>query len=141
MKRTLLVISIGLLFAFCNGCAIEEEQLSHDSEKEKRAGILQTPHYSGYRPRPKPMHEEIAIKPDPDAAAEPKPMAITSRPRAMPHIVVRGIVYSKKNPSALIGNKILHVGDVVSGAKIVRITEQSVVFDVNGSTWRQGVSK
>jgi len=52
---------------------------------------------------------------------------------------VRGIAYSYDRPSAVIGTTIVHEGDVVLGATIVRISRASVEFEVNGETWAQKV--
>jgi hypothetical protein len=56
-------------------------------------------------------------------------------------IAVKGIVYSKDNPSAVIGSQIVHEGDKVSGATIVKINEKSVDFEMNGKKWTQKVQR
>ena len=54
-------------------------------------------------------------------------------------IEIKGILYSKENPSAIIGTEIVYEGDTVSGAKVVKINENSVEFEMNGKTWTQKV--
>jgi len=54
-------------------------------------------------------------------------------------IIVKGIVYSKDNPSAVIGNRIVHEGDKVLGATVVKISENSVDFEMNDKKWTQKV--
>jgi hypothetical protein len=56
-------------------------------------------------------------------------------------IVVKGIVYSKDNPCAVIGDQVLHQGDKVLGVSIVKINENSVEFEVNGKKWTQAVQR
>lgn len=56
-------------------------------------------------------------------------------------IIVRGILYSEDNPSAVIGRRIVYEGDEVSGATIVKINEDSVEFEMNGKRWRQKVRR
>jgi hypothetical protein len=56
-------------------------------------------------------------------------------------IVVKGIVFSKDNPCAVIGDQILHKGDKVFGVVIVKINENSVEFEVNGKRWTQKVQR
>jgi len=58
-----------------------------------------------------------------------------------PPIVVKGIVYSADRPAALIGDQIVREGGSVSGARVTKITRDSVEFEMNGTTWRQGVTK
>jgi hypothetical protein len=64
----------------------------------------------------------------------------TSRAEAA-GLIVRGIVYSKDNPSAVIGDQILHQGDKVLGAVIIKINEDSVEFEANGKKWTQKVQR
>ena len=52
---------------------------------------------------------------------------------------VRGIAFSQENPSAIIGSTIVHEGDLVLGATVVKIGRDGVVFEVNGETWTQKV--
>ncbi len=52
---------------------------------------------------------------------------------------VRGIAFSNDRPSAVVGTTIVHEGDVVLGATVVKISRGSVEFEVNGETWTQKV--
>ncbi|MHC4461126.1 MAG: hypothetical protein ACYS6W_00595 [Planctomycetota bacterium] len=56
-------------------------------------------------------------------------------------LIVKGIVFSKNNPSAVIGNQIVHEGEKVSGATIVKINKDSVEFEMNGKKWTQKVQR
>ena len=56
-------------------------------------------------------------------------------------LIIKGIVYSKDNPSAVIGSQIVHEGDKVSGATIVKINEKSINFEMNGKKWTQKVQR
>ena len=54
-------------------------------------------------------------------------------------LVVRGILFSRDNPSAVVGTEVVHEGDKVLGATIVRINKDSVEFEKNGERWSQRV--
>lgn len=54
-------------------------------------------------------------------------------------IIVRDIVYSKDKPSAVIGSKIVYVGDVINGITIVRIDRDIVEFEKDGERWEQNM--
>ncbi len=56
-------------------------------------------------------------------------------------LIVKGIVYSKNNPSAVIGDQIVHQGDKVLDVVIVKINENSVEFEANGKKWMQNVQR
>jgi len=53
------------------------------------------------------------------------------------HVELTGILYSEDNPAAVIGNKIVHEGDVVDGVKVVKIHKSAVEFEKNGVKWTQ----
>ncbi|NIP23223.1 MAG: hypothetical protein GWN67_10260 [Phycisphaerae bacterium] len=54
-------------------------------------------------------------------------------------IEIKGIIFSEDNPSVIIGIDILHEGETVSGATIVKINRNSVEFEKNGKKWTQKV--
>ena len=54
-------------------------------------------------------------------------------------IIVRDIVFSTDKPSAVIGSKIVYVGDVINNATIVKINRNSVEFEKDGERWEQNV--
>ena len=54
-------------------------------------------------------------------------------------LIVKGIVYCEDDPSAVIGSQIVHEGDEVTGATVVKISEDSVEFEKNGKRWTQKV--
>jgi hypothetical protein len=53
--------------------------------------------------------------------------------------VVKGILYSADNPAAIIGTQIVHAGDKISGATVVKINKGSVEFEMDGKKWEQNV--
>jgi hypothetical protein len=62
--------------------------------------------------------------------------------RAQPQqqqLVVRGILYSADQPSAIIGMKIAKVGDEIMGAMVIGITRHAVEFEKDGRKWTQNV--
>jgi len=56
-------------------------------------------------------------------------------------LVVRGIVFSKNKPSAIINNQILSEGQSFNGVKLVKITKETVEFEANGKRWTQPVQR
>jgi hypothetical protein len=60
-----------------------------------------------------------------------------TNPDKTEEITIKGILYDDENPSVIIGIEILHEGDKVSGATIVKINKDSVEFEMNGKKWTQ----
>ncbi len=58
---------------------------------------------------------------------------------AVGELTVKGILFSDDNPSAVVGTRIGHVGDIIAGATIVKINRKSVDFEKDGETWTQTV--
>jgi len=65
--------------------------------------------------------------------------SVTTAQAGTGRLIVKGIVYSEDNPSAVIGNQILRVGDRISGATVVKINKDSVEFEIDGKRWTQKV--
>lgn len=61
--------------------------------------------------------------------------------RSVGSLIVKGIVYSRENPVAVVGTQVVHEGDVVSGASIVKINKDSVEFKMNDKKWVQKVQR
>lgn len=45
---------------------------------------------------------------------------------------LEGIIWDEKKPIAVINDKVVGIGDEISGAKIIDIRQNEVIFDVNG---------
>lgn len=60
---------------------------------------------------------------------------------ASENLVVRGIVFSEDNPSAIIGIQIFHEGDSINGTQIIKINRDSVEFLKDNKKWSQKVEK
>jgi hypothetical protein len=56
-------------------------------------------------------------------------------------LTITGIICSKDNPSAIVGNQLVHEGDNVSGVTIVKINQESVEFEKNNIRWTQAVKE
>jgi hypothetical protein len=54
-------------------------------------------------------------------------------------IIIRDIVYSDDRPSAVIGSKIVYIGDKVNDATIVNINRDSIEFEKGEKRWVQKV--
>jgi hypothetical protein len=80
--------------------------------------------------------------PYPATLRDPMQRVSVSTPQAQTetaNLIVKAIVYSEDKPSAIIGRQIVHPGDEVSGATIVKINRDSVEFEMNGKRWKQKV--
>jgi hypothetical protein len=56
-------------------------------------------------------------------------------------LIVKSILYSQDSSSAVIGNSIVHEGEQVRGANIIKINKDNVEFEINGETWSQKVQR
>jgi hypothetical protein len=74
---------------------------------------------------------DVECKTHPASETEPKPEVVT----------VNGILYSGDNPSAIIGGRIVHVGDIVLDATVVGITRDRVLFEKPGQKWGRRVQE
>lgn len=82
--------------------------------------------------------------PDPYPTTLRDPMqigSVTTNQEGGGKLIVKGIVYSEDNPSAVIGEQIVRQGDKISGITIVKISKNSVEFEMNGKKWTQKVQR
>jgi len=56
-------------------------------------------------------------------------------------LTVKGILFSNKNPSAIINDKILSEGQTINGVTVVKITKETVEFEANEKRWAQKVQR
>lgn len=49
-------------------------------------------------------------------------------------VKLEGIIWDEKKPIAIINDKVVGIGDTISGAKIIEIKKDEVIFDINGQT-------
>lgn len=54
-------------------------------------------------------------------------------------LVVTGILHSQDRPAAIVGTRLVHEGEQISGATVTRIEKDGVEFEMNGRTWKQVV--
>jgi len=54
-------------------------------------------------------------------------------------LIIKGILYTEDKPSAVIGNQIIHEGETVRGVSVIKISQDSVEFEMNGKRWTQKV--
>ncbi len=71
------------------------------------------------------------------------PMKMEKKPIAAVNetgdILVKGIVFSNDNPTAVIGTEIYHEGSEIAGATIIKINPDSVEFEKDGRRWEEPV--
>lgn len=86
---------------------------------------------------------------------DPLPAAITDVPELPDHdpaldedqsdssttLNVRGIAFSEHKSSAVVGNRIVYVGDTIGDVTIVQISKDSVTFEKAGEKWSQKVRR
>jgi hypothetical protein len=56
-------------------------------------------------------------------------------------VKVTGIMHYDENPAALVSGKVVYEGDVVEGCKVVKIHEDKVEFQKNGSYFTKKIIK
>ncbi len=57
------------------------------------------------------------------------------------NLIVKGIMYSKDRPSAVINDQIVHQGNKILGAVVVKINRKNVEFEMDGKNWTQEVQR
>ncbi|MGC8744746.1 MAG: hypothetical protein ACP5T0_12775 [Verrucomicrobiia bacterium] len=87
----------------------------------------------------KQSEEQIKVKPETivsnvTRAAESSSKAQPVSEMQFPQLKLNGIFYRVNNPSAIINGKLIKVGDVIDGAKIISIDKNSVTVEFSNQT-------
>jgi len=87
-------------------------------------------------PYPTTLRDPMRLDPVEDAQTETETETET---RTLARLIVKGILYSEDEASAVIGNQIVHEGEKIQGVTVIRIGKDTVEFEMNGKIWTQKV--
>jgi hypothetical protein len=79
--------------------------------------------------------------PYPTTLRDPMQFGLATSQTGTGGLIVKGIVYSEDNPSAVIGDQIVHQGDKILDVTITKINENNVEFEANSKKWMQNVQR
>jgi hypothetical protein len=79
-----------------------------------------------------PMRLDPSVTDQPETKIEAKKVVRLS---------VQGILYTEDKPSAVVSNRIVHEGEIIRGATVVKISKDSVEFEMDGKRWIQKVRR
>ncbi|MEN6387184.1 MAG: hypothetical protein ABFD79_18550 [Phycisphaerales bacterium] len=72
---------------------------------------------------------------------QPSSSVVADANSAAGNLIVKGIIFSHDRPAAVVDNKIVHQGDIVSGITIKKINKKNIELEMNGKTWTQEVQE
>lgn len=70
----------------------------------------------------------------------PKPAEETPEVKKQDVFVIKGVVLGARSNTAIVGSEIVSVGDLIQGAKVIRIDRGEVEFEKDGQRWVQTVA-
>jgi len=136
--KTILVGVLGfvfvfvIIFAFSGSSGKKPARSAQNEAMVTQAGSTATVKIDWAPPKPWPGHLRDPMKDQPfyqeseNAATTPKQ-----------ELVVKGIVFSKNKSSAIVNGQIVHAGETIFGATVVRINKSSVEFEKGEKKWTQ----
>jgi len=89
-------------------------------------------------PYPTTLRDPMRLVP---AATAQTAQTAQSETREIIKLIVRSILYSEDNPSAVIGSRIVHEGEKIQNVSVIKINTDSVEFEMNGKRWTQMVQR
>jgi len=87
-------------------------------------------------PYPTKLRDPMRLVPEETAQTEKTEQTETGKTI---EIIVKSILYSEDNPSAVISGRIVHKGDKIRNASVIKISKDNVEFEMNGKRWTQKV--
>lgn len=111
--------------------AAERETSGDTATTQGSAALATAKNWTGPAPLPKDLRNATA------------PVILQTAPEetSTEQWTVKGILFSKTNPSAIINNEVLSEGQTFNGITIVKITKNTVEFEANGKRWAQTVQR
>ncbi len=86
-------------------------------------------------------------EPYPTGLRDPMKIVVVEKTESEPEettqqvlFVIRGIVLGERGNTAIVGSEIVSVGEMVQGARVVRIDRNEVEFEQGGQRWVQPVN-
>lgn len=81
-----------------------------------------------------PMRLDQAVTDRPETQTETQ-----TETKKVVRLSVQGILYTEDKPSVVVSNRIVHEGEIIRGATVVKISRDSVEFEMDGKRWIQKV--
>ena len=141
-KMTIVVGMLSLLFVgvlvFSLGGLGQSKAKAADKEnpqQDSTAQVQAAEPLQWQKPQPLPAELRNPMKPRASQSVQ------GPNDSADGQVVVKGIVFSKTNPSAIIDNKIVQQGQTLDGIKIIKINKDSVEFEKDNKRWTQQVQR
>lgn len=134
------VLVIVLVFVFTQVLSSPSRSLAKGKQKSPETTVTSSAGEIDWKipaPYPATLRDPMQGGPLAPAKAEPESPQI-SEPETE-KLIVRSILHSESKPSAVIGTEIVHEGDTISGATILRILKDGVEFEKDGKRWTQKI--
>ena len=134
------VLAIALVFVLTQVVSSPSRSLAKGKQKAPATTVTGSAGEIDWKipvPYPATLRDPMQGGPFAPAKAEPQAPQI-SEPEAE-KLIVRSILHSESKPSAVVGTEIVHEGDTISGAIIVRILKDGVEFEKDGKKWTQKI--
>lgn len=141
MVGVLMLVFGVVLFISLGGLGQAQAKASGNKETDNDTTVVKDDSTSLQWHSPQPLPEQLR---DPMKPAQKKIANNTNDQTSIALVgglIVKGIVFSKTNPTAIINEKIVAQGETIDGIRIVRIGREEVEFEQNGQRWTQPVQR
>ena len=137
MVGVLSVVFAGVLFISLGGLGQSSKTNKDKSSSSETSTQLSSDQKSLQWHSPQPMPEQLRNPMDVMVTKVTNEQGSTRSGE----LIVKGIVFSKTRPTAIINDKILAQGESFDGVSVVKIDKDSVEFEKNGQRWTQTVQR
>ncbi len=136
MVGVLSVVFAAVLFVSLGGLGQSSKATTDEPSSAGTSAAVQSENSLQWR-SPQPMPEQLRNPMDPVTSKVVSEQSSTGSDQ----VVVKGIVFSKTRPTAIINDKILAQGESIGGLTVVKISKESVEFEKDGQRWTQPVQR
>ncbi len=136
------VLAIALIFVLTRVISSPSRSVAKDTQKESATTVKDSSGEVDWKvppPYPATLRDPMQFGPLMTAQTDPQ-TAQTAEPQAE-KLIVKSILHSQTRPSAVIGDSIVHEGDKILGATVLKIHKDAVEFEKDGKRWPQQVER
>lgn len=138
MVGVLSVVFAGVLFISLGGLGQSSAKAADEKDVPQTSSAVQTGQETLQWHSPQPMPEQLR---DPMTPGLKKVGQQEQSTAGSDQVVVKGIVFSKTRPTAIINDQIMAQGESINGITVVTISKEKVEFESNGQRWTQPVQR
>lgn len=136
------VLAIALVFVLTRVMSSPSRSVAKGMQKEPATAVTDSSGQIDWKvPPPYPATHRDPMQFGPLVTAQAEPQTAQTAAPQPEELIIKSILHSDTKPSAVIGTSIVHEGDKILGATVLKIDKDRIEFEKDGKRWTQQVER